>query len=172
MWSRNFRKTSIILTQRIIRLVYWCCIYVRPVCAFIACYVCSITWRLTRIHICDLACKNRLSEHNKLLIFLSLLYHNLTIYATETKFLSLLQNLIGILLQLTEMRYYILNRRYYQIYNSCAHMVDFCRPGHTYCISLNYSLGISFLQATFNQATKPERHLLVEDSCAVYNLWC
>ena len=49
---------------------------------------------------------------NKLLSFLLLLYHNLiTIYTTAT-ISSLLQNLMGFLLQLTEMGYYILNGRY------------------------------------------------------------
>ena len=44
---------------------------------------------------------------------LSLLYHNLTtIYTTIAKSSSLLQNLMGFLLQLTKMRYFILNGRY------------------------------------------------------------
>ena len=39
-------------------------------------------------------------------------YHNLTIYTTATKSSLVLQNLMGFLLQLTAMRYYILNGRY------------------------------------------------------------
>ena len=64
--------------------------------------------------ICDWACKNRPSEHKKFTNFFSfLLYHNLiTIYTTTTKSSSLLQNIIGYLLQLTELGYYLLNERY------------------------------------------------------------
>ena len=52
-------------------------------------------------------------------IFAFLLYHNLiTVYSTTTKPSSLLQNLMGFLLQFTEMGYFILNRRYQQKYNS------------------------------------------------------
>ena len=44
---------------------------------------------------------------------LSFLYHKLiTIYTTATKSLSLLQNLMGFLLQLTEIEYCILNGKY------------------------------------------------------------
>ena len=50
---------------------------------------------------------------------LSLLYHNLiTIDITTIKSSSQLQNLMGFLLQLTEMRYFILNGRYLRKYNS------------------------------------------------------
>ena len=53
---------------------------------------------------CDWACKNRPCEHKKLLILPCLLYHNLiTVYTTAAKPSSLLQNLMGFLLQLTEM---------------------------------------------------------------------
>ena len=41
-----------------------------------------------------------------------LLYHNLTIYTTTTKSSSLLQNLMGFLLLLTEMGWCIQNKRY------------------------------------------------------------
>ena len=42
-----------------------------------------------------------------------LLYHNLiTIYTTTTKSSSLLQNSMGVLLQLTEMGWHIWNERY------------------------------------------------------------
>ena len=52
-------------------------------------------------------------EHKKLLIFLFLLYHNLVaIYTIATNDSSLLQNLMGFLLHLMDMRYYILNMRY------------------------------------------------------------
>ena len=52
--------------------------------------------------ICDRACKNRPSEHKKIADFCRLLYHNLiTVYTTAIKSLSLLQNLIDFLLQLT-----------------------------------------------------------------------
>ena len=45
--------------------------------------------------------------------FLFLYYRNLmTVYTTTTKSLSLLDNLTDFLLQLTEMGYYIINRRY------------------------------------------------------------
>ena len=44
----------------------------------------------------------------KVPIFLHLLYHNvLTIYTNATIYLSMLQNLMGFLLQFTEMGYYI-----------------------------------------------------------------
>ena len=59
-------------------------------------------------------------EHlsTKIANFLSLLNHNLiTIYTTPTKSSSLLQNLMGFLLQLMEMRQYIQNRRYHWKYN-------------------------------------------------------
>ena len=60
----------------------------------------------------DQTCNNRPSECKKLLIFLDLFYHNSkTIYINTTKSSSLLQNLVGFLLQLTEMRYYIWNGR-------------------------------------------------------------
>ena len=63
--------------------------------------------------ICDRACKNRSSEHKKSLIFVVFLYHNIiTIYTTATKSSSLLQNLMGFPLQLTEIEYCILNGRY------------------------------------------------------------
>ena len=55
--------------------------------------------------ICDRACEYRPSEHKKHQFLVCLLYHNLiTIYTTATKSSSLLQNLMGFLLQLTEMR--------------------------------------------------------------------
>ena len=40
------------------------------------------------------------------------IFPNITIYTTTTKSSSLLQNLMGFLLQLTEMTYYIMNGRY------------------------------------------------------------
>ena len=52
---------------------------------------------------------NHLSKNNYRLFCL---YSIITIYTTTTKSSSLLQKLMGILLQLTEMGYYILNRRY------------------------------------------------------------
>ena len=49
-------------------------------------------------------------NHKKSLIFLSLLYHNLRIiYTNRAKSLSLLQNLMGFLLKLTETGYRIQN---------------------------------------------------------------
>ena len=41
---------------------------------------------------------------------------------------------------------------------------------YLYCIALNYSLGIDFFPAIFNQTTKQDRRLLLEETCAVYNL--
>ena len=43
---------------------------------------------------------------------------------------------------------------------------------NNYCIALNYGPDVYFFPAIFNQATKQDRCLLVEDSCAVYNLLC
>ena len=66
-----------------------------------------------RAYTCDQACENRPSEHKNCRYFPSLPYHNqITIYITTTKSSSLLQNLMGFLVvQLTEMEYYILNGR-------------------------------------------------------------
>ena len=51
----------------------------------------EVSKEIVRFHICDWACKNLLSEHKKLLILSSLLYHNLmNIYTTTTKSSSLL----------------------------------------------------------------------------------
>ena len=78
------------------------------------------------VYICDQACENQPSEHEEITDFSSLLYHNLRnnylyyhneIFITTAEF-SLLQNLIGFLLQLAKMGYYILNGRYQQKYNS------------------------------------------------------
>ena len=41
---------------------------------------------------------------------------------------------------------------------------------HSYRIAPNYSPGVYFFPAIFNQATKRYKYLLVEDSHAVYNL--
>ena len=43
-----------------------------------------------------------------------------------------------------------------------------------YCIASNYDLGIYFFPVIFHPGLniKEDRHLLVEHSCAVYNLWC
>ena len=60
---------------------------------------------LYSINVCDRACKNRPCECKKSPILACLLYHNfITVYTTATKSLSLLQNLMGFLLQLMEMR--------------------------------------------------------------------
>ena len=40
----------------------------------------------------------------------------------------------------------------------------------TYCIALNYCPSIYFFPAIFNQATKRDRHLLSEETHAVYIL--
>ena len=66
--------------------------------------VCDLYDCLSACVKCDQACENRSSECKKSSTFLAcLLYHNLTIYTTATKSLTLLQNLICFLLQLTEM---------------------------------------------------------------------
>ena len=71
----------------------------------------------------------------KITDFLSLLYHNLiTIYTTATESSLLLQNLMGFLLQLTEMGYYILNGRYKQKYNLHSHSRFLQAQSHT-CMS-------------------------------------
>ena len=63
------------------------------------------------IYICDRACKNQPPERKK--ISSSLLYHSLTtVYTTTTKSSPLLLNLMSFLLQVMEMKYYILNGRY------------------------------------------------------------
>ena len=67
--------------------------------------------------------------------FSSWLYHTLIyICTTTTKSLSLLQNLMGFLLQFTEMRYFILKGRYVlaktRLSIICALMVNFRRPSH------------------------------------------
>ena len=54
---------------------------------------------------------NHLSTKNCWFL-LYLLYHNLTVYTIALKSLSLLHNLMSFLLQLTERRYCIRNRRY------------------------------------------------------------
>ena len=41
-----------------------------------------------------------------------------------------------------------------------------------YCIASNYGPGVYFFPAILNQATKQDRWLLSEETCAVYNLWC
>ena len=62
--------------------------------------------------ICNWACKNQPTECKKSPILSFLLYHNfITIYTTTTKSSSLLQNLMGFLLQLTELGYYVLNEK-------------------------------------------------------------
>ena len=56
------------------------------------------------ISICDRACENRPCEHKNGQFLACLLYHNLiNIYTTATKSSSLLENLMGFLLQFTEM---------------------------------------------------------------------
>ena len=72
------------------------------------CPLCTVV--LSLFSICDRACKNRPSEYKKLPIFVVCFL--ITIYTTTTKSLSLVQNLMGFLLQLTEIEYCILNRRY------------------------------------------------------------
>ena len=45
--------------------------------------------------------------------------------------------------------------------------------GRNTIIASNYNPGVYSFSAIFNQVTKRDRCLLVEDSlCAVYNLWC
>ena len=39
-----------------------------------------------------------------------------------------------------------------------------------YRIASNYGPGVYFYPVIFNQATKQDRHLLSEETCAVYNL--
>ena len=70
---------------------------------------CSIKQSILLMHHkCDRACENQPCKHKKSLIFLSLLYHNLrTVYTNTIKSLSLLQNLMGFLLKVTEMGYHI-----------------------------------------------------------------
>ena len=72
------------------------------------------------MYICDWAYEDRPSECKKLSIFLSLLYHNLvTFYTTATISSLLLQNLMVLLLQLTELVYFILNGKYLQKITQC-----------------------------------------------------
>ena len=60
--------------------------------------------------ICDRACENKPREHKNRRFFPSLLYPNLqTIDTNKIKSLSLLQNLMGFLLKVMEMAYYIQN---------------------------------------------------------------
>ena len=42
--------------------------------------------------------------------------------------------------------------------------------GNIYCIALNYGPGIYFFPTIFNQTTKQDRRLFLEETCAVYNL--
>ena len=66
-------------------------------------YTCNIH-SYVRMYICDWACKNRPSECKNHRFLACLLYYTLiTTYTTATKSLSLLQNLMGFLLQLMEM---------------------------------------------------------------------
>ena len=41
-----------------------------------------------------------------------------------------------------------------------------------YCIASNYGPGVYFFPAIFNQTTKQDRRLLLEETRAVYNLRC
>ena len=57
---------------------------------------------------CDWPCKNQQCECIIIVDFPTLLYHNLqTIYTNTTKCLPLLQNLMGFLLQFTQVEYHI-----------------------------------------------------------------
>ena len=68
---------------------------------------------------CDRACENQPPEHKKCRFLARLLYYNLiTIYTTATKSSTLLKNLMGFLLQLTEKGQCIWNKRYQRKYNS------------------------------------------------------
>ena len=61
----------------------------------------------------DQACKNGPSEHNNCRFLSSSLCRNvIPIYTTTIKSSLLLLNLMGVLLQLTKMGYFILNGRY------------------------------------------------------------
>ena len=71
---------------------------------------------------------------------LYLLYHNLiTIDTTTIKSWSQLQNLMGFLLQFTEMRYFILNGRYLWKYNS----VKFLLTWSIFAGSVTYVTGFA-----------------------------
>ena len=74
-----------------------------------------------------------------------LLYHNLiTIYTTATKSSSLLQNLIDVLLQLTEWDSAFGTKDISENI-ICTHMVDFRRPGHI-CVNSLMPVGSTRLK--------------------------
>ena len=83
---------------------------------------------------CDQACKNQPCKHKKLpLLCVCSIIINLLCIPT-TKSFPLLQNLMGFLLQFTEMEYYTRNVTEdiakIELGVICAHMVDFCKPSH------------------------------------------
>ena len=51
-----------------------------------------------------------------------------------------------------------------------ARVVLFIPMPCTYRIASNYGPDVYFFPAIFNQATKQDRRLLSEETCAVYNL--
>ena len=67
-------------------------------------------------NICDWAYENQPRQHKNHKFVLPLLYHNLQTICIKP--LSLLQNLMGFLMKLTEMEYCIQSWRYQQKYNS------------------------------------------------------
>ena len=73
--------------------------------------VCVLSNEFLFIIVCDQTCENRPSKHKKITNLFC--HHNLiTSYTTVIISSLLLQNLMGFLLQLTEVGYYILNGRY------------------------------------------------------------
>ena len=82
-----------------------------------------VSWSSTKFSSSQFLTESAKIDHNECKnhrFLSSLLYHNLitSYYITTTKSSSLLQILMGFLLQLTEMGQYILNRRYLRKYKS------------------------------------------------------
>ena len=107
----NYWKFYINVVTCMCSRFYWYIRTLPQVCSWDPCIYISQTLTAMLQHVTGPAKIDYLNTKNHRFLF-SLLYYNLiTIYTTTTKS-SLLQNLMGLLLQLTRMRYFILNGRY------------------------------------------------------------